>query len=96
MPLLSVLLAEMQSCLAEGNQEQGPGEAMDSIDLTDLPVEDEELMRDQEEAKDSDRKRESLALKPFRSAASPTGVAKTHLKGKTEKDRLNREVKTDK
>ena len=96
MPLLSVRLAEMQSCLAEGNQEQGPGEAMDSIDLTDLPVEDEELMRDQEEAKDSDRKRESLALKPFRSAASPTGVAKTHLKGKTEKDRLNREVKTDK
>lgn len=95
MPILSAQLAEVQSCLAEGNQGHGPGEEMDSIDLTGLPMEEEELLEDQEDSKDSDHKKEPLAMKPFRSAASPTGVAKTHLKPKAEKGQ-SKEGKTDK
>ena len=41
----------------------------------------------------SDRKASPLALQPFRSAASPTTVAKSHLKTKPEKGVKDKEAK---
>eukprot|EP00435_Cladocopium_sp_Y103_P075345 s194_g56.t1 len=73
-PNVATQLAELQEALTEAGQ-------VGSIDLTDSPMEEANM----EESMEGDNKKTSpkgTAMKPFRSAASPTGVAKTHLKTK--------------
>ena len=62
----------------EGGQVESP------IEMGDASMEEDELVEDGQEL--GQRKPTAIALRPFRSAASPTGVAKTHLKAKDNKD----------
>ena len=62
------------------------------IDLTEGPMEDVEGGEHMEEGR-SERKSSPPALQPFRSAASPTTVAKSHLKSKPEKGIKDKDAK---
>ena len=62
------------------------------IDLTEGPMEDVEGGEHMEEGR-SERKSSPPALHPFRSAASPTTVAKSHLKSKPEKGVKDKDAK---
>ena len=79
-------LAEVRTTLAD----------LGTVDLTDGPMEDEEMLADFQDAKDSEPKKEPLALKPFRSAASPSGVAKNHLKPRSDKHAKETKYREDK
>lgn len=72
-------LQDLQMNFAEG------GRIGEAIDLTDAAMEDEvELLADGSDGMAS--KASPKAMRPFRSAASPSGVAKTHLKPKESKE----------
>ena len=81
-PDLDTSFEMLQTALAESS----------AIDLTEEPMEEDEMIADPPESKGEEAKKESLAMKPFRSAASPTGVAKAHLKSK-EKEKPGKETK---
>lgn len=83
MPSLPTQLAEMQLCLQEGGTVAPTEEWAEPVDLTEA-MEEEELLKEPE-GKESEARKEMTAMKPFRSVASPTGVAKTHLKPKNDK-----------
>ena len=58
---------------------------MDTIDLAeDAEMEGDELVADDQEG--GRKKSLPAAMRPFRTEASPTGVAKTHLKTKEGKE----------
>eukprot|EP00435_Cladocopium_sp_Y103_P018416 s2648_g4.t1 len=78
-PDVAAHLAEMQEVLQEGAQ-------VNEIDLTDSPME-EAVMEDNVEGEVKKASPKGSALKPFRSAASPTGVAKSHLKTKPDEQK---------
>ena len=73
-------MEELQKAFSEG------GLVSPLVDLTDHSVEEVGADAEMEEdAKTLTRKASPLAMKPFRSATSPSGVAKTHLKIKDSK-----------
>jgi hypothetical protein len=92
MPALPSQMAEIQMCLQDGGAVSHAGEIIEPVDLTE-PMEEEELMEEQPDRKEGEIRTESTALKPFRSVASPTGVAKSHLKSKTDKHVREKESK---
>ena len=70
-------MEELQNAFSEG------GHVSPLVDLTDHLAKEEGADAEMgEDAKTLNRKASPLALKPFRSATSPSGVAKTHLKNK--------------
>jgi hypothetical protein len=81
MPALPSQMAEIQMCLQDGGAVSHAGEIIEPVDLTEP------------DRKEGEIRTESTALKPFRSVASPTGVAKSHLKSKTDKHVREKESK---
>ena len=84
-PDVGTQMEELARIFQEGGQVESP------IEIGDASMEEEELVMDGTEA--DQKKPVSLAMKPFRSAASPSGVAKAHLKmkDKEQKDGKHRD-----
>ena len=86
-PLVAEHMEELNVTFLQGSiMEEMP------IDLTEGPMEDVEAGEHMEEGR-SERKSSPPALQPFRSAASPTTVAKSHLKSKPEKGIKDKDAK---